>query len=47
MGKGVGGLLLKKLIQISEQEGYWTLTAGILVENRKSIALHNTGARYS
>ncbi|MFD2923378.1 GNAT family N-acetyltransferase [Halobacillus naozhouensis] len=39
-GKGIGGLLLEKLIQASEQKGYWTLTAGILVENTSSISLH-------
>ncbi len=39
-GKGVGGFLLEKLIHASEKKGYWTLTAGILVENSSSIALH-------
>ena len=39
-GKGVGRLLLDRLIKESESEGYWTLTAGIFPENYASIALH-------
>jgi phosphinothricin acetyltransferase len=40
-GKGIGKLLLKKLIEASEKEGIWTLQAGIFPENQASIVLHN------
>lgn len=39
-GKGVGRLLLAELIRQSEENGIWTLQAGIFPENRASIALH-------
>ena len=39
-GKGIGKSLLKQLIQESEENGFWTLQAGILIENKASIALH-------
>lgn len=39
-GKGVGNLLLKKLIINSEAEGFWTLEAKIFIENEASIQLH-------
>ena len=39
-GRGVGRALLEALIPASEQAGYWTLQAGILVENEASLALH-------
>jgi phosphinothricin acetyltransferase len=39
-GKGVGGALLRELVERSEADGIWTLQAGILTENRASIALH-------
>jgi len=39
-GRGVGGLLLKTLIKESEQNGIWTLQAGIFPENVASISLH-------
>lgn len=39
-GRGIGKLLLQKLVQESEQEGIWTLQAGILKENAASIKLH-------
>jgi L-amino acid N-acyltransferase YncA len=39
-GKGVGRELLRALIEHSEQNGIWTLQAGIFPENRASIALH-------
>jgi phosphinothricin acetyltransferase len=39
-GKGVGRALLKMLVDQSEQNGIWTLQAGILPENAASIALH-------
>lgn len=39
-GRGLGRLLLKSLIEDSEKNGMWTLQAGILPENKASIALH-------
>lgn len=39
-GKGVGRALLRGLVGQSEQNGLWTLQAGIFPENEASIALH-------
>ena len=39
-GQGVGRALLEALIPESEKAGYWTLQAGVLIENEASIALH-------
>ncbi len=39
-GMGVGDQLMKQLIKESEQNGLWTLQAGIFPENKASIALH-------
>jgi len=39
-GKGVGRSLLRALIERSEEEGIWTLQAGIFPENTASIRLH-------
>ncbi len=39
-GKGVGTFLLENLIAESEENGIWTLQAGIFKENKASIALH-------
>jgi L-amino acid N-acyltransferase YncA len=39
-GKGVGRSLLEAVIGASEKAGYWTLLAGVLAENRGSLALH-------
>lgn len=39
-GEGVGSLLLACLIEESEQEGIWTLQAGIFPENTASVRLH-------
>ena len=39
-GSGVGRKLLQRLIDESEQNGIWTLQAGIFPENAGSIALH-------
>ena len=39
-GKGIGSLLLKSLIDISEQNGFWTLQSGIFPENEGSLAIH-------
>jgi L-amino acid N-acyltransferase YncA len=41
-GKGVGKLLLTELIRQSEQNGIWTLQAGIFPENAASVALHRS-----
>lgn len=38
--KGIGEMLLRKLIKESENEGFWTLQAGIFPENKTSINLH-------
>lgn len=39
-GRGVGTVLLSRLIASSERIGLWTLEAGIFPENAASIALH-------
>jgi phosphinothricin acetyltransferase len=39
-GKGVGKVLLSRLVDESEQDGIWTLQAGIIAENEASIRLH-------
>ncbi len=39
-GKGLGSILLKELINCSENQGIWMLQAGIFPENQSSIALH-------
>jgi L-amino acid N-acyltransferase YncA len=39
-GKGIGRQLLEVLISSSENNGIWTLQAGIFPENTGSIALH-------
>jgi L-amino acid N-acyltransferase YncA len=39
-GSGVGRALLQALIPASEACGYWTLLAGVLAENKTSLALH-------
>ncbi|QQK76184.1 N-acetyltransferase family protein [Salicibibacter cibarius] len=45
-GKGIGDLLLKTLIEQSEQNGFWTLQSGIFPENVASLKLHkNNGFR--
>jgi L-amino acid N-acyltransferase YncA len=45
-GLKIGTRLLKKLIEESETEGFWTLQAGIFPENTASIQLHkNHGFR--
>ena len=38
---GIGNSLLSKLVSISENEGIWTLQAGIFPENESSIAIHS------
>tara|TARA_B110000003_G_scaffold39104_1_gene35873 strand:- start:1126 stop:1614 length:489 start_codon:yes stop_codon:yes gene_type:complete len=37
---GIGNSLLSELISSSENEGIWTLQAGIFPENESSIAIH-------
>ncbi|MEX0288786.1 MAG: N-acetyltransferase family protein [Flavobacteriaceae bacterium] len=39
-GLGIGKLLMKELISLSEKEGLWTLQSGIFPENEASIRLH-------
>lgn len=39
-GQGIGRALLEALISASEAAGFWTLLAGIMRENRASLALH-------
>ena len=39
-GHGIGHRLLSALVEVSEQNGIWTLQAGILAENTISIKLH-------
>jgi L-amino acid N-acyltransferase YncA len=39
-GAGVGRALLERLVERSEAEGYWTLSAGIFPENETSLRLH-------
>ena len=39
-GRGSGRRLLTALIAAAEEQGLWTLQAGIFPENRASIALH-------
>jgi phosphinothricin acetyltransferase len=39
-GLGIGKLLMEELIDLSEQQGLWTLQSGIFPENTGSIKLH-------
>lgn len=39
-GRGVGRALLDALVEASEQNGSWTLQAGVFPENAASIKLH-------
>jgi L-amino acid N-acyltransferase YncA len=39
-GSGLGRELLDRLVQRSEEAGYWTLSAGVFPENEASLALH-------
>lgn len=39
-GKGLGELLLRELIKISEQNSIWTLQASIFRENKASLHIH-------
>ncbi|GAB4573609.1 MAG: GNAT family N-acetyltransferase [Anaerolineae bacterium] len=40
--QGIGKRLLRALVAASEAAGFWTLQAGILRENRASVALHES-----
>lgn len=40
LNKGIGSLLLEKLIPSSEKAGIWTLQSGVFPENQASIGLH-------
>jgi len=39
-GQGIGTALLRRLISLSEEDGYWTLQSEIMRENEASIHLH-------
>jgi len=39
-GQGVGRALLEAVIPASEAAGFWTLLAGVMVENTASLRLH-------
>lgn len=39
-GRGIGGLLLRALIESTEAAGIWTIQSGIFPENTASLALH-------
>ncbi|WP_067510401.1 GNAT family N-acetyltransferase [Actinoplanes sp. TFC3] len=40
-GRGVGRLLLQKLITSTEAAGIWTVQSGVFPENKASLALHD------
>lgn len=39
-GQGLGTMLLRRLVEESEENGVWTLQAGIFPGNRASVAIH-------
>jgi L-amino acid N-acyltransferase YncA len=39
-GRGVGRVLLERLVERAEAEGFWTIETGIFPENEASVALH-------
>lgn len=39
-GRGVGSVLVRHLVEASEEAGFWTLQAGIFPENEASVRLH-------
>ena len=41
-GLGLGREILRRLIDVSEQHGIWTLQAGIFPENTASVGLHQS-----
>ncbi len=40
LGRGIGGALMKRLVEESEAEGIWTLYSSIFPENRATRQLH-------
>ncbi|MCQ9636373.1 GNAT family N-acetyltransferase [Chryseobacterium sp. WG23] len=41
-GKGIGKMLMTKLISESEINGIWTLQSGMFPENKETVALHTS-----
>lgn len=41
-GRGIGRLLLSRLVEAADSSGRWTIQAGVFPENRASIALHQS-----
>jgi phosphinothricin acetyltransferase len=41
-GTGVGRALLEGLVARAEEDGYWTLLAGVFPENEASVSLHTS-----
>jgi phosphinothricin acetyltransferase len=39
-GKGIGAMLMKKVVESSESQGIWTLYSSIFLENTASIKIH-------
>jgi phosphinothricin acetyltransferase len=39
-GQGLGTLLLRRLVNESEENGFWTLQSGIFPENKASLNTH-------
>ena len=39
-GRGVGGALMRALIEASERQGLWTLQSSVFPDNHASVALH-------
>jgi L-amino acid N-acyltransferase YncA len=39
-GDGVGGALMRALIEASERQGFWTLQSSVFPDNHASLALH-------
>lgn len=40
-GRGLGTMLLKRLVQLSESSGFWTLQSGVFPENISSLSIHH------
>lgn len=41
LNKGIGTILMKSILDLSEKIGIWTVQAGIFPENKASIHLHH------
>jgi phosphinothricin acetyltransferase len=39
-GRGIGRLLLERLVESTEADGIWTIQTGVFPENEASLALH-------